>query len=88
MERISFALEDLFSPESVAVVGASNNLSSAGYFYTRHLLDYGFSGDIFPINPKLSKLFGLRVYPSIEDVPKDRIDYVISCVPAEKLLAL
>ncbi len=85
MKGKSSNLEDLFSPKSVAVVGASGNVSSAGYFYTRHLLDYGFCGDIFLINPKLSELFGLKVYPNIEDVPKETIDYVISCIPAEKL---
>ena len=80
-------LEIAFHPRSVAVVGASELPFSAGYFYLRHLLDYGYRGQIYPINPNQPEVLGLRAYPSIKDVP-DSVDYVICCLPASKVLDL
>ncbi len=78
-------LEEVFHPKSIAVVGASNNPASWGYSYTHHLLDYGFRGKIYPINPNYDKVLGVKAYPSLKDVPGS-VDYVISCVRAEEIL--
>jgi len=71
----------LFHPRAIAVVGASANPQSQGYRYVRHLLDYGYRGEIYPVNPRLEELLGLRAYPSLSAVPGP-VDYVIVCVPA------
>jgi len=78
-------LEEVFSPKSVAVVGASGNPATWGYSYTAHLLDYGFRGKIYPVNPRYSEILGIKSYPSLLDVPGS-VDYVISCVPAGEVL--
>ena len=78
-------LEEVFHPKSIAVVGASNNPASWGYSYTHHLLDYGFRGKIYPINPNYDKVLGVKAYPSLKDV-SGSVDYVISCVRAEEIL--
>lgn len=88
LEEKFYKLDKLFNPSSVAIIGASLNPTSAGYHYTRHLLDYGFPGKIFPVNPNLNEIFGLKVYPRLKDVPELGIDYVISCISAEKVLSL
>ena len=81
-------LNGLFHPRSVAVVGASSNPLSGGYNFTRYLVDYNFKGEIYPVNPNLNEIFGLKVYPSLKAVPEPDIDYVICCVRAERVLKL
>lgn len=80
-------LEAVFSPRSVAIVGASDNPHSQGYHYVRYLLDYGYRGAIYPVNPRLATVLGLTCYPSLTAVPEP-VDYVISCIPAALTLDL
>ena len=78
-------LEEILHPQSIAVTGASDNPMAWGYSYTCHLLDYGYRGKIYPVNPKYSEILGLKTYPSLRDIPGS-VDYVISCVPAAEVL--
>ena len=80
-------VELAFWPRSVAVVGASANPDSPGYDYVRCLLNFGFQGPIYPVNPRLTELLGLPAYPSLRDLPGPA-EYVISCIPAEGVLDL
>src|SRR5437763_13569660 len=77
----------VFAPASVAVVGASSNPDSPGHDYVRSLIDFGFRGPIYPINPRATEIAGVRAYPSLGDVPTD-VEYVISCIPADSVLDL
>jgi len=63
----------------VAIVGASSNPASFGYDYMSHIKGYGYKGNIYPINPKQTEIFGLKAYPDLAQVP-GTIDYVICCV--------
>ena len=84
----TFALIDaIFRPRSVAVVGASANPDSPGYDYVRSLQDFGFRGDIYPVNPKGGEILGLPVSASLDDIRGD-VDYVISCIPSDHILDL
>lgn len=74
-------LEALFRPQSIAVVGASSNVRSQGYEYVEGLVKFGFPGPIYPVNPKLEELLGLKAYPRLQDIPGN-VDFVISAVPA------
>jgi len=78
----------LFHPGSAAIVGASSNIMSGGYNFTRFLMDHGFKGRIYPVNPKLDEILGLKAYASLRDIPGSEVDYVISCVSAERVLQL
>jgi len=80
-------LEAIFHPRAIAVVGASANRDSPGYDYVLSLVEYGFRGAIYPINPRLEELLGHRAYPSLEAVPGP-VDYVVSCVPNTAVLPL
>ncbi len=73
------SLDFLFNPESVAIVGASENPATYGYAFTHHLKSYGFSGKLYPINPKQSEILGVKAYPTLESVP-GAIDYVIHVI--------
>ncbi|MEM3550287.1 MAG: CoA-binding protein [Candidatus Bathyarchaeia archaeon] len=79
-------LDSLFHPKSVAVLGASANPRSGGNNYVRCLIKHNFKGKIFLVNPNYNNILGLKVYPSLREIPDAEIDYVISCIPAENLL--
>ncbi|MCJ7669994.1 MAG: CoA-binding protein [Dehalococcoidia bacterium] len=83
-----FSLGRLFSPNSVAIVGASLNPFSGGYQFTRFLIDHGFQGKLYLVNPTSSEILGLKVYPRLTEIPESSVDYVISCIPAEGVLSL
>jgi len=84
---IAKVLDEILHPQSVAVVGASGNERSWGYSYTTHLLEYGFRGKVYPVNPRYDEILGLKAYPSLTDIPGN-IDYVISCVPNTEVLSM
>ncbi len=67
------SLDALFSPRAVAVVGASNRELTIGYRIIENLLDFGYAGPVYPVNPKGGEIRGLKAYPSILDVP-DPVD--------------
>jgi len=83
-----FSLGRLFSPGSVAIVGASLNPFSGGYQFTRFLIDHGFQGKLYLVNPTSSEILGLKVYPRLTEIPESSVDYVISCIPADGVLSL
>ena len=76
-------LERLFYPRSIATVGVSNSTSNAvREIFFNPLLDSGFEGQVYPIHPKGGEVQGLKVYPSIKDVPGP-LDYVVVGIRAE-----
>ncbi len=73
---------DFFScPASVAVIGASHNEKKLGYGVLHNILQYGYPGKVYPINPKGGEILGLKVYPSVLQVPGS-IDLAVIVVPA------
>jgi acetyl coenzyme A synthetase (ADP forming)-like protein len=79
------SLEPIFSPRSVAVVGASRNRDSIGFALLHNLVMGEFQGAIFPINPKARSIHSLKAYPSIGDVP-DPVDLAVIAVPKKLVL--
>ena len=76
-------LNGFFKTKSIAVVGASTNPEKTGNIIMKNIIDGGFKGQIYPINPKGSEILGWSCYPSLIDVPIDKIDLVIIVVPAK-----
>ena len=70
--------EEFIHSKSVAIIGTS---SSAGYYWLRSFLDFGFPGKIYPVNPKIDEDLGLKFYKSLSEVPGD-VDYAVLRVPA------
>ncbi len=83
MER---SLERVFNPRSVAVIGASEVPGKAAERRTRSLIEGGYRGDIYLINPKRSELFGRKAYPTITAVDKE-IDLVMIVVAPKMLVS-
>jgi len=75
-------LESLFSPQSIAVVGASADTTNPGSRYVKQLLEFGFNGKVYAVNPKGGEISGLKIYTSLAAVPGP-VDYVISTIPAD-----
>ncbi len=73
-------LDMFFAPKSVAVIGASENPQKLGYQVLANLVQSGFKGKIYPINPKASEILGITCYPSVLDVPGP-VDLVTIVVP-------
>ena len=64
------ALRRFFAPRSVAVVGASATRGKAGHFLFRNLLDGGYKGRLYPVNPGVRRVLGCRSYASVGDLPE------------------
>lgn len=78
-------LNMILNPRSVAIIGASSNPEKMGCMCVKSMLDAGFPGGLYPVNPNLTELFNLKVYPSLSAVP-DAIDLAIICVPAQQTI--
>ena len=63
------------------MVGASTNVDSPGHDYVRALREFGFEGEVYPINPRADEVAGYRAYPALGEVPGE-VDLVICCIPA------
>lgn len=74
-------IDSLLKPDTVAILGASGNKNKLGYLQVQALLDGGFQGSIYPINPKTEEIAGLQCYTSLSKVPK-QVDLAIFCVSA------
>lgn len=85
------ALDPLFHPRSIAVVGASRGVSATGTVKIgtaalQHLIEHRYSGRIYPVNPKENELAGLRCYASIRDLPEP-VDVAFLVVPADACIS-
>ena len=74
----------LFNSRSVAVVGVPRGLKTGSVFLTA-LLDQGYSGQIYPVNPQADEIAGLKSYPRVADIPGP-VDLAIVLVPRPKAL--
>ncbi|MFC2005701.1 acetate--CoA ligase family protein [Chloroflexota bacterium] len=71
--------DEVFHPKSIAVVGASANEQATGW--VARLLDLGYSGLLYPVNPRATEINGLKAYPTLRDIPGS-VDYAIFNTPA------
>jgi len=78
-------LEGFFEPRSVAVIGASRSPGKVGYHVVRNLLEGGYAGQIYPVNPKAEQILGLRCYPAVPAV-EDEVDLAVIVLPAGLVL--
>ncbi len=80
-EIMSHPLDSIFRPSSVAVVGASNAPEKYGYIILKNILDAGFPGPVYPVNPKATQILGRPCIRNIADVPAG-VDLVVIIIPA------
>ncbi|GAA2358599.1 acetate--CoA ligase family protein [Nonomuraea africana] len=80
-EKILEQMTRIFKPRSIAVIGASAEQGKIGNSVMRNLINGGYQGQIFPINPKAADIMGLPAYKSVADVPYD-VDVAVFAIPA------
>ena len=75
-------LDKIFKPSSIAVIGASNKIGTAGYRIFRNLIGSGYEGVVFPINIKNNSIQGVQAYSTVHDLPLV-VDLAIIAVPSK-----
>ena len=81
MDNERHYLHTLFEPESIAVIGASETANSIGVTLVRNMLDSGYKGKLFFVNPKHETVFGQPSYASVGTIPQ-RLDIAVICTEA------
>lgn len=78
-------LEQIFAPQSVAVVGASPDPSRLGHRVLKNVVENGYRGRIYPIHPTATEVVGYKAYPSVLDIP-DPVELVVIVIPPQHVL--
>ncbi len=78
-------LDSIFKPKSIAVIGATPRKGTIGRQLLQNIIEYGFNGMLFPVNPKHRYISSIKCYPSVLDIP-DPVDLAIIVVPKEHVL--
>ena len=81
MQNEQHYLHTLFEPESIAIVGASETPNSIGVTLVRNMLDSGYKGNLFFVNPKHETVFGEKSHASVDAIPH-RLDIAVICTRA------
>jgi len=79
--------ERIFYPRSIALVGASKDSRKMGSRWAKALIDSGFNGPVYPVNPSGGEFFTAKVYSSLKAIPGP-VDLVICCIPRAFVLDL
>ncbi len=81
-ERLSTvaSIRHVLAPRSVAVIGASRQPGSLGQLIFQNIMEGGFTGVVYPVNPKADAIMAVKAYPSVLDVPGE-LDLAIIIVP-------
>ena len=82
-EEILAVMERMFRPRGIAVVGASDSAGKIGNSVMKNLVDGGFEGEIYPVNPKADEILGKKAYADVSDLPDDGIDLAVFAIPAK-----
>lgn len=80
-------LHDFLAPDSIAIVGASADPTKRGYKAMVGLVKDGYAGRIYPINPKVDMVLGVKAYPSLAAIP-GTADLALICTPASTVPGL
>jgi acetate---CoA ligase (ADP-forming) len=78
-------LTGLLRPKGIAIIGASTTPGKIGHTVVKNLIESGYEGGIYPVNPSADEIMGLKVYKSVLDIP-DKVDAAAITVPAKFVL--
>jgi len=84
MEKNWEAMDAIFKPKAVAVIGASDNPGKLGSHVMKSLTEGKYPGKIFPVNPGKEEILGIKTYPSLSRVPES-VDLSIIVLPADQV---
>lgn len=90
MNRLNYDLQAMrafFNPKSVAIIGVSRTTGPESFNILANLIDYGYKGRIYPVNPKATEILGVKCYARAQDLPEVP-DLAIVTVPREIMPAV
>ena len=79
------SLDAILKPRTVAVVGASRAANTIGHQIVANLVDHGFTGAVYPVNPKAAAIHAVPAWPSVASIPVP-VDVAVVTVPKERVL--
>ncbi|MDX1389705.1 MAG: CoA-binding protein, partial [Acidobacteriota bacterium] len=79
------SLDAIFRPRSVAVIGASRRRHAIGHEILRNLVEYGFTGPVYPVNPAADVVHSMKSYATLDEIP-DPVDLAVVTVPREHVM--
>ncbi|HEX3468682.1 MAG TPA: acetate--CoA ligase family protein [Candidatus Elarobacter sp.] len=85
-DEIVRAMNRIMRPDAVAVIGASSEDGKIGNSVMKNLVNGGYKGKIYPINPKADEILGYKAYGSVKDIPGD-VDVAVFAIPAKFVAA-
>ncbi len=85
-EEIVRAMNRIMRPDSIAVIGASSEDGKIGNSVMKNLINGGYKGEIYPINPKADEILGHKAYASVKDIP-GVVDVAVFAIPAKFVAA-
>jgi acetyltransferase len=80
-------LRAILDPASIAVIGASRSRDTIGHQILANLLDHGFTGPVYPINPNAPAIHSVRAYPTVSALPQVP-DLAVISVPKQLVLPI
>jgi len=78
-------VRDILYPSSVAIIGASSKPDRIGHALVKNVLQHGYKGRVYPVNPNEKEILGLRCYPTIEEIPEP-VDLACVVLPSRAVL--
>jgi acetyl coenzyme A synthetase (ADP forming)-like protein len=79
------SLEPLLRPRSIAVIGAARKRGTIAAEVFHNLVQFGFQGAVYPVNPRASVVQSVRAYANVEEIP-DAVDLAVLVVPAAQVV--
>src|SRR5690242_3799593 len=80
-------LDVFFAPQSVAVIGATENPGTVGRTLLWNLVTSPFGGTVYPVNPKRASVLGVKAYPSVSEIPEP-VDLAVVVTPPPSIPAI
>jgi acetyltransferase len=80
-------MKNFFEPESVALIGISRKSGPGSFNLMERMIQFGFPGEIYPVNPNAKKILGKKVYPDVKEV-KEKIDLAVISSPRETTISI
>ncbi len=75
-------LEKLFNPKAVVIIGASQTEGKVGHALLKNMIEEGFKGGLYAVNPKVDEIMGVKCYPDVKSLP-DGIDLAVIAIPSK-----
>lgn len=78
-------LDAIFKPKSVAIIGASRTPGKVGWVLTNNIVSSGYKGPIYPVNVRGEEILGLKVYPSVLEIPGE-VELAVISIPSRYVI--